>query len=661
MEYFNVNELNDELRIDPFTYDPKDPVGVFHLKAFIPTVIRKLMEENNNYSSPYVTVTFSDNTTKPIYFKQLILNIILWRILASLRLPITEEDYIEFTNLTESTLSECHTKMYYKCLLPNIDERKVYGLFHESISIFYNFTHEYCWEYATGISLTEMYDLYEKEDIQEIITLDIDNPYDTKLIERTIDNKREQFIDLVVNKYPESCIGPYLVTDTLNKNQIAQLFIAYGPRSDINDKITGKPVLHGTLSGLRNIEEFAVEGLASKKAAIFNRTSVSLASYNSRQGHLTTCEIYSIQQIPCSNNETVRQFIPKGKEKRFIGKYIVEDGKDVLITPFNMKDYSDKFVDMVSVIHCRYPNGLCKRCIGQMADFISSSLHLGLATGSEVFSEIVQKILSSKHTVKTNTINYTLDNIASRWFTKVNNDFFLKPIDETWKIAFPISSVTVFMNFNKWEEMKEHIENESEASHLKEVLIMDNNDNVIEMMNIEQTPIFPYFTKNFMRYLISNKANIKIENNCYIVPLNKWKIKSPLFKIENITYDMTSYVTSVFSFLKNDLSRYNDVSKAIHDFSNIIYEKTEVNIFLVELILRSLVITSPTDYSFPIRNTGDTVYFGKLTKVIDNRALTPKLAFEGLYSSKKNNKFFNNPSNYLRPNSIGIFADFFNL
>ena len=449
MKIFNVKELYNDVKIDPFNFNPNDPIGVFFLNAYIPISIRAIMEENSNTNNPFIEVIFTDNIKETYYFKQVVLNIMIWRILASLKLPILKDDYHEFKDITEETLSEIHTNIYYKCLLPDIDERKVYGLFHESISVFYNFTHEYCWEYATGISLIELYDLFGQPDIEEICNIEVENIYDTKLIERTIDRKKEELIACIKTKYPDSCIGPYLLTDTLNTNQVAQLFIAYGPRSDINDKIVGKPILNSTLKGLRSIEEFGVESLSAKKSAISNRSSVATASYNSRQGHLTTGEIYHIIHTPCNNNETIKVYIKPKKSHRYLGKIIVENNQDVYLTKENIEKYSGTVVDMVTAMHCRCPNGICKRCIGQMSDYISSSLHLGLATGTEVFSQIVQNILSTKHMIKTNTIEYQLNEISTKWFTRIGNKFMLKPINPEWKLVIPIHSCEIINYFNK--------------------------------------------------------------------------------------------------------------------------------------------------------------------------------------------------------------------
>lgn len=671
MQTFDTKTLYNDVKINPFDFNPNDPLGVFFLKAYIPVSIRAIMEENNNNNDPFIEVIFTDNTRERYYYKQVVLNIIIWRILASLKLPIVKEDYRVFDNMHEETLSEIHTEIFYKCLLPNIDERKVYGLFHESISVFYNFTHEYCWPYASGLSLVELFDLFSQPDIEEICEINVENIYDTKLIELLIDQKKEELINCIKTKHPDSCIGPYLLTDTLNTNQVAQLFIAYGPRSDINDKIVGKPILSSTLKGLRSIEEFGVESLSAKKSAISNRSSVSTASYNSRQGHLTTGEIYHILHTPCNNDETIKVYIKPKKEHRYLGKIIIDNNQDVFLTKANIEKYSGTVVDMVSAMHCRYPNGICKRCIGQMSDYISSSLHLGMATGTEVFSQIVQNILSTKHMIKTNTIEYQLNETASKWFTRVGNKFMLKPINPDWKLVIPAHSCEIinYFNINKPADLIELVERENDGEKLKEsnlsrlknLYIVDENDNLIDSISLDMTPIYPFFSLRFLTYLINQKSNITVKDGCHIIPLNKWRFTTTIFKVDNITYDMAAYVQSVFKFLNDDLYRYNDAGLALNDFGELIYEKTEVSIFLIEVILRSLMVAGPKDYSFPIRNTGEPVYFGKLRDIISNRALTPKLAFQGLYSSKQTNQYFNKPGVYLNPIPMGLFADFYNL
>lgn len=650
---FHVSELEKDIDLDPFIVDKKDPIGVFGLRAKIPSTMEYLMETCSNELNPFVKVIFSDGSYKPMYFKHLILNIAIWRIFSALKLPILQSDIQSFKEINERTISNIQTKVLPKCLtVKAVDKRKVFGLFHESICVLFNFIHCYLWEYASGISLSELYEIYDFPEVEDICDVSNLNPYDTKTVEITIEHKKKQFVDLIKDKHKDSCIGPYLLTDTLNLNQIAQLFIAYGPRSDINDIIVGKAILSSTLKGLNGIDELAIEALASKKSSIYNRSSVGTASYNNRQGLLTACEIYHAIDRPCENDETLRMFISKGS--RFVGKTIIEHGIEIKLTEENIKQYEGKFVDMISVVHCRYSNGVCSRCMGEMFNFFINTLHLGLAAGSEIFSVILQLILSSKHLVKTDTIDFYLDEIAKKWLFRHNNNFQFKYFDPKFKLGIPTSAIGEFKNITDLNKIKE-----TGFSKIDTILILDEDNKVVEVLNLAVDPVYPYLTKSFISYLMSVKNEIGISDHMYIIPLDKWDFDASFIGIMNITFDMTSYVSSVWNFMKDSLKNYTDVSEALNKFADIIYKKSDANIMLVEIILRSLMIASPTDYSFPNRKSGDPIYFGTLLKVIANRSLTPKLIFEKLKTTSMTQKFFLQlPSTYTKPNSAGMFAPF---
>lgn len=659
MKTFNVDELQVDVQIDPFKYDSMDPVGVFHLKAFVPTLIDRIMEENSNEVDPYIEVIYSDGKRKKLYYKHLIFNIIMWRVFTALKLPIFISDTYIVNNPNEKTVSIVHSKMLKKCLSVHIDKRKIFGLFHETICVLNNYLHCYCWEYATGISLSQLYEIYdfknEHGDMSEITDIQVSNPYDTKLIEIEMETRKSEFVNFIKEYYPKCCLGPYLRTETLNLNQIVQLFIAYGPRSDVDDNIVGKPILNSTLKGLRNVFELAIESLAAKKSAIYNRSSVGTASYSNRQGLLTACEIYHAIERPCGNDETLKTFISKGS--RFLGKNIVVNGEVVQITEENMKSFEGKYVDMISVLHCRYSNGVCSRCMGDMFNYFIQTLHLGLAAGSEIFSVILQLILSSKHLVKTQTVEYDLDEVCQKWLIRYGNSFIFKAFqfEKGYRIAIPTESIGAFLNVKDASTLKEN-----SFSKLPFLMVLDKDDNIVEMLNIVDEPIYPYFSKSFLSYLLNIKSEVVIHDDMYFIPLEKWNFELPVFRIINVTFDMTSYVSSVWKFMRTELQNYTDVSSALNKFADIVYKKSDANIMLVEIILRSLMVSAPNDYSFPLRRSGDPIYFGTLLNVISNRSLTPKLIFERLHIKSKNQSYFlQQPSTYVRPVPAGLYAPFF--
>lgn len=650
----DVRELEEDIKINPFVVDPEDPLGVYKLMSYTPKVIERIMQ-NITSQSDEIKFIYSNGAAEVYHYKQVVFNIIWWRIFVALKIPVLPEDFWEFKNINENSIAEIHTAIKDKCIVPGADRKKIVSLMYESVPMYYNFIHRYCCEYATGISLMKLYTLANQPDVRAICNIEHLKGWGSKDVEVEIETRKALLINLFITKYPDSPITRYLVTDTLNVNQLVQMFIGYGPRSDVNDRVIGDPILHGTLDGLRDTAEFAVESLAAKKAAVYNKASVRDSAYSNRQGHLTLCEIYRVDPHPCDNEMTVELYLDKDNYKWFLGKYIVEDGRDVLLSKRNIKTYLDKPINMVSAIDCRRRYAICSRCMGEMSQYIPADMHLGLTTGSEVLSRIMQNILSAKHMVKTNTIAYALTPEMAEWFSKRRNGFYLKSEKQSLRLMVPEASTKKFWNINKAVNVRE-----SDFSTLRSIALIDGNHEVLETLEIAMAPIYPYWSTDFIDYLIKNKDRVTKERGMYIIPLDNWDRNKPMFKIETITFDMNAYVKSVQDFLNKDICNYHDTGEVLKDFCATLYKKSNVNIFLAEILIKALMITSPTDFNFPIRDKGEPAYFGTLRDVISNRAMTPKLAFENLLG-KEQMQYFQKPSTYLVKREMGMFAPFFNL
>lgn len=656
MLLITTKDLEKDLRIDPFVVDPNDPLGVYNLSSYIPEVIVELMDKVV-YSTEEVRFQYADGTVLSHNHRYLTFNMIWWRILSALKLPILPEDFYAFDKFDENTLGEIHTSIQDRCLVPGADRKKILSLMYDSITVYYNFIHRYCCECAVGLDLFKLYSLAAQPDIREICDVSKLKDWSSRDIEEEINHRKGKLVSLLLTKYRSSVITRYLVTDTINVNQLVQMMIAYGPRSDINDKITGDPILHGTLDGFRSPAEFAVESLAAKKSAVYNKASVRESAYGNRQGHLTLCEIYKIDPVPCDNPNTVEMFMDKSNWKWFLGKTIVDNGVDVVLDGKNIKNYIDKPINMVSALDCRRRYSICSRCMGAMHKYIPSDMHLGLTTGAAVLSKIMQNILSAKHLVKTNTIDYAMSKEMDNWFAKRRDKFYLKvkPDVAGGYMVVPVGAVKNFYNINKVGSD----ENESTYSTIRIIGFLNANQEVVDEVEVEVPMITPFFSLEFIKYLINNKDRIKKSNGLYFIPLDKWDIDQCLFKIYNITFDMNAYVKSVQEFFSKEIVNYHDPGEALKAFCVVLYRKSTVNIFLAEILLKALMISSPTDYSFPIRDFEEPVCFGALKDVIDNRALTPKLAFEQLVG--KDIKYLHHPNTYLVERPMGVFAPFFNL
>jgi len=65
-----------------------------------------------------------------------------------------------------------------------------------------------------------------------------------------------------------------MIADTLKKNQIPQMLLKYGPRSDVDDTMCRHIINESSFSGNKSVADFAVESLSAKKSAYFNKSVI---------------------------------------------------------------------------------------------------------------------------------------------------------------------------------------------------------------------------------------------------------------------------------------------------------------------------------------------------------------------------------------------------
>lgn len=116
------------------------------------------------------------------------------------------------------------------------------------------------------------------------------------------------------------------------------------------------------------------------------------------------------------------------------------------------------------------------------------------------------------------------------------------------------------------------------------------------------------------------------------IPLEKFDFSNPVFKYTATNSDMMGYVDDIGAFLSSSIGNYRSIPKVLEDFSTLVFSKTDINIFYIEVILRSFLVSQgDMDHSIPvITDPNQDVEFDKMGSMISESALSTKLAYERL-------------------------------
>lgn len=669
----NMELIGYDLKIDPFADDPIDPTGVFNLSYYIPKVIDLLFTAATVEDT--VAVTLSDSVVITLPREQVVFNVILWRVLLACKIPVTERYVFKFTTITESTLAEYHNKIYKDCLAQKPHKKRLYALFADSINLMFNISLKYAMYKVTALSYTDLLEVYLHPEVVKMReslapTSEFYSTSDFEAKAKQLTKDLKTFIASLPRTNP---VKQLYIGGKLNPSQMFQTFLAYGPRADLDHRILGNPIYTNTINGYRNLSDYAKESVSSKISSVFNQVMVSKAATFMRIAELIMTELYVLDPMPCNNNKRLPFYFEPGKVDRYLGKLIFEGDQEVIITEENFHLYEGRTVDILSPIDCQTRAGVCARCLSGIADYIDDTNHIGMRIASEAFSDLMQLLLSAKHLTKSDTIPYILPMEAKRYVQAISaTSFKLEPLEPGYKIAFDSNQMAHPSKINNL-----NIAVLMDSSWIRTMYILDSNDEVVVAVPLESDDgNKPYLTDRFYKYLKDDPSKIRVLHNhdtqcmikdkkviatLYAVDVSEWPFKRvTLFKAQNKNRDTPAYVSSINSFFMTKIATYNDRAAVLKDFSELVYQKSELHIAFLEMLIRGLIVTN--EKRMEIGDLiGEELVFGKGSKIVFGRTFCNGMLYQDQLSLKGGRGLLYRPETYMEERSAGRYASFFGL
>ena len=512
-------------------------------------------------------------------------------------------------------------------------------------------------EYQVSLDMLKISRLCVQKPMKEIIERKLDGTHGTKYAEKQFEKMTNDMMKLLANptslKY--NPLLQFMLTKLLKRNQVPQMFGAYGTRSDVTDDMKRHPVSESAVSGLKSIQDYAIESLSAKKAAVFNNSVIRKAQYFARRCRLAASKISKLYRGSCGSEVTIPFTIHSKFKKNFIGKFVKVDEKtkhllkervwpqypndySVELTPENIDLFVDREIQMWSPFGCRYTDGVCEHCAGCMHQklhaYIPENIWLGVFMTTFVVSSVTQKILSAKHLIKTSSKEFLLPEDTLRFIEK-NGDALMW----TKTAAKGIQNKNVWLRFTQdaflgplGDLTRKTLPPGSAFSKIPHISLVDKDGHVLHFIELTDGTTYPYLSGYGMYFMSKNFKKIRIDQDYIDVPLEGFDFSKAIMKYTAVNDDMISFVDRIDSFVSKDVSNYNNISACLDRFSSLIYDKTDVHIFPVEIMLRSY-LASETSMDIPIITdpVAPVKFYGQ-AKVISNAALSTKLAFQGMNS-----------------------------
>ena len=621
-----------------------------------PDVVKSLGDVSN-ISGPCTLELADGEVTLPI--RHAIVHLIFWRNYHEFGIPIKKENVI-FTEgiCSNATISKFQSAAYkdLRTAYPDKEKEICLRLF-KTINEYNQFIMENLTEWHSSIDIFQLTKLMMEPEVKKIIDVDIKPEMGTDVIEKTIATANNEFCSLISKRgaLKNNVLLPFMESSLLNRNQLMQMFIALGVRTDINDMVVLYPISHSVMQGMQDILEYVVESLASKKSHFYNFVAVRDSQYFSRKQHLLTSVIQRIYPGNCGTTVTIPFKVNEHNYKFLVGKYIKDknDG-ELMLTEENLSAFIGETVQLYSPGGCLYTDGYCEHCGGLMARYLSNERNVGILSATIVVKDITQLILSSKHFVKTLSIIYKVPMEGLPYFIRRNNEIFWKKdlqkeLDGV-TLGFLLKDVSPLHDLTLLNDESDI--NEERFSHPTYMVIRKEGIDDIEIpLMTEKTT--PHLSSEMLLFMRDHLKKIKVDESMMWIPLKGIDGALPIFRSVVANNSMMAYMKEVASFLQTGIDRYVSYSQALADFTDLVYSKVGVNILHIETMLKAYLVTSQFNYDVPVVYDPENVIFQTNPRIVKNRTVSGELAFQCLM------QYLSYPGTFTIPRSTGVFDPFF--
>lgn len=180
------------------------------------------------------------------------------------------------------------------------------------------------------------------------------------------------------------------------------LLVGKGYIIDIENNLLG-PVVHGIAEGFDKKEYF--DSIAEARRGFYYKASLTaIPGYLARKITMASANI-TLADKDCKTKKYYEFLVNKDNIKNITGRYMYHEGKLVLTTLDNLKDYIGKTVKLRSPLYCQSPKGqICPICFGELANKLDTK-RIGILAAGVVNLITLNALMKMRH--KSSQINAT--------------------------------------------------------------------------------------------------------------------------------------------------------------------------------------------------------------------------------------------------------------
>ena len=473
---------------------------------------------------------------------------------------------------------------------------------------------------GTSISLCDIIEMSKDTKFKELMGWNIPSNLQFHEIENAITEKKAELTSFL--QTADSEFGRLFRSgEAINTDQLCQAILSIGPKPDLFGRVVPETIDTSFLRGMRNPKDFFICAIGSRKALITNYKQVKNSGYMARKLLLLASGHKIDAETECC--DTVHGVIVELKTaehvRRILGKCVVfidESDEETVLTEGHIETSIGKKVMMYSPITCNGKNGICKRCYGKLAD-LNLDIHAGCYGTLVISEQLTQKLLSSKHLLKTHSV----------------------------KLDWPTEFTDHFM-FDRSDIYADNEDIESIAIDEEDINQNEDGERVTNTVYVNITNKKPLKIVCPIDLLIDETvwADVECDENFLTLATNDKSKKRALFSFSVENIELSASLDAIFRLLEKEEN--TDIEKTYQSLLDMfIASSIDSPSVHFEIILRALVRSSSAkterpDFSDPDAHAKCTIL--KLTgAILNSDAVTTSLAFERIKAQVADPDIFN--------------------
>lgn len=529
---------------------------------------------------------YDDVETHSLPLPNFLTNIMIWE--AFMRLEIVavmnKSHILDARNITADSLYGYFNEKIIIAARHLVSNKKMNKIMHDITFNLSRISTDFNIILGISISMNSFIKLAkENKRFDEIINTKVHEDMQPAEIEKYLDSLMHEEMDILRNT--DNCLRPMLEAQVgVKDKQLREFSINGGTKPDLFGNTIPIPINGNFLvGGLRNTENYTVDAMGGRKAAIMSKTMMGIS------GHFATTVILLASSVKFSKEDDCGSLYPVCIYIRniqmlykFVGRYYKETIYDTEYKVIRKADQHliGKAIYVRTPTTCACKDGVCKTCYGNLYEINKDLASPGAFSAIKVTMPVSQDILSSKHLLATTSTKIEFNPEFDKYFKISSNHIILNEDDDN-----DLSRYTLVIKDEDFKSISDFDENEFNHYVGKFFVKEKGKDELVEINELNENMLF--IDKNVFKHM-KKKTGIReinldkiISDQIFVIEVKNNELTKPLYDIMDLL-DKKEKEKEHRSDIARMLTRMNEL---------MIQSKINLQSVHAEMILYSLIRT----------------------------------------------------------------------